>query len=248
MLHDIVIIGTLVVLEGLLSADNALVLAVLVQHLPKGQRQKALLYGIFGAFFFRFVGLLGAFWIIHFWYLRALGGGYLLYLSSKHFIWHASKGGDGERRTGPGFWRTVLTVELTDIAFAIDSILVGVGLSRKLWVVYLGGVLGIIAMRFAAGAFLRVLDRFPGVEHTAYALVGWISVKLLVESYPGFSEDILHNPSHIHLPVWLFWTVMGLIAVVGFSWAVYAEKKNKGLLNKETKEEVSAPCIREDEQ
>ena len=240
MLHDIVIIGTLVVLEGLLSADNALVLAVLVQHLPKGKRQKALLYGIFGAFFFRFVGLSVAFWIIHFWYLRAIGGGYLLYLSSKHFISQASKAGREEGRTGPGFWRTVLTVELTDIAFAIDSILVGVGLSQKLWVVYTGGVLGIIAMRFAAGAFLKVLDRFPGLEHTAYALVAWISVKLFIESYPGFSKDILHNPSHIHLPVWLFWTVMGAIAILGFSWAVRAERKKKANAVEKVDEEVTA--------
>lgn len=240
MLHDIAIIGTLVVLEGLLSADNALVLAVLVQHLPKGKRQKALLYGIFGAFFFRFVGLSLAFWIIHFWYLRAIGGAYLLYLSVKHFAWQASKAKEGKRRTGPGFWRTVLTLELTDIAFAIDSILVGVGLSQKLWVVYTGGVLGIVAMRFAAGAFLKVLDRFPGLEHTAYALVAWISVKLFIESYPGFSEDILHNLSHIHLPVWLFWTVMGLIAVLGFSWAVRAERKNKTLLAEKGDEEIAA--------
>ncbi len=239
MPHDFLIIGTLVVLEGLLSADNALVLAVLVQHLPKGRRQKALLYGIFGAFFFRFVGLVGAFWIIHFWYLRAIGGGYLLYLSSKHFIRQASKTERGKRRTGPGFWRTVLSVELTDVAFAMDSILVGVGLSQKLWVVYTGGVLGIIAMRFAAGAFLKVLDRFPGVEHTAYALVAWISVKLFIESYPGFSTDILHNPSHLHLPVWLFWIVMGAIAVVGFSWAVYVERKKEKVGGKESKEEVS---------
>jgi YkoY family integral membrane protein len=240
LLHDIAVIGTLVVLEGLLSADNALVLAVLVQHLPKGQRQKALLYGIVGAFFFRFVGLSLAFWIIHFWYLRALGGGYLLYLSVKHFAWHASKAKKGKERTGPGFWKTVLTVELTDIAFAMDSILVGVGLSRKLWVVYTGGVLGIIAMRFAAGAFLRVLDRFPGLEHTAYALVGWISVKLFIESYPGFSEDILHIPSHIHLPARLFWTIMGAIAVLGFSWAVRAEKKNKAPVTENADEEAAA--------
>lgn len=227
MAHDFLIIGTLVVLEGLLSADNALVLAILVKHLPKAQRQKALLYGIVGAFAFRFLGLLAAIWIVQFWYLRAIGGAYLLYLAAKHFIVHASPERRARIKAGPGFWRTVLTVELTDIAFAIDSILVAVGLSHKLWVIWIGGALGIIAMRFAAGGFLKVLERFPGLEHTAYVLIAWISTKLLIEAYPGFAESVLGYPSHIHLPVWFFWMVMGLIAALGFIWAVYAQKRDQ---------------------
>ncbi|MEH7120616.1 hypothetical protein V7128_24830, partial [Neobacillus vireti] len=51
------VIGTLIILEGLLSADNALVLAVMVKHLPKKQQRKALFYGIFGAYFFRVVAI-----------------------------------------------------------------------------------------------------------------------------------------------------------------------------------------------
>jgi YkoY family integral membrane protein len=238
--HNLLIIGTLVVLEGLLSADNALVMAVLVQHLPKGQRQKALFYGIAGSFALRFLGLLAALWIIKFWYLRAAGGGYLLYLSLKHFVGHITREKHGQKRAGPGFWKTVILVTLMDFAFAMDSILVGVGLSNKLWVVYTGGVLGIIAMRFAAGGFLKLLDRFPGLEHTAYVLIGWISIKLFIESYPGFSESFFGYPTHLHLPTWLFWTVMGLIAVVGFSWAVYAERKNNKVAEAESKEKVSA--------
>lgn len=227
MLHNLLIIGTLVVLEGLLSADNALVLAVLVRHLPKEQRQKALLYGVVGAFVLRFLGLLTAVWIIQFWSLRAVGGGYLLYLAIRHFVHQISPTTRTHPRSGPGFWRTVLTVELMDIAFAIDSILVAVGLSQKLWIIYTGGVLGIIAMRFAAGGFLKVLERFPGVEHTAYILITWISVKLFIEAYPGFAESVLHHPSHVHLPAWVFWMVMGLIAATGFIWAVLAKKKGE---------------------
>ena len=45
------LIGSLVLIEGLLSADNALVLAVLVKHLPEKQKKKALMYGMFGAYF-----------------------------------------------------------------------------------------------------------------------------------------------------------------------------------------------------
>ena len=58
-LSDLVTVGLLIALEGLLSADNAMVLAVLVLGLPKKDQRKALRYGIVGAFGFRVVALVG---------------------------------------------------------------------------------------------------------------------------------------------------------------------------------------------
>ena len=48
------LISSLIIIEGLLSADNALVLAVLVKHLPDKQRKRALMYGMLGAYFLDF--------------------------------------------------------------------------------------------------------------------------------------------------------------------------------------------------
>src|SRR3954466_9191549 len=78
------IMGTvlmLVFLEGLLSADNALVLAVMVRHLPKGQQKRALRYGIWGAFVFRLIAILLASYLLAFWHFKVVGGLYLLYLA-----------------------------------------------------------------------------------------------------------------------------------------------------------------------
>ena len=151
---DLVTIGLLVLLEGLLSADNALVLAVLVLGLPKDEQRKALRYGILGAFGFRFLATVFAAYMIGLAWVKLLGALYLLYLPIKHF-----SGGDAEARRTPkpakawlgltAFWATVVKVELTDIVFAIDSILVAVAMSSKLWVIVTGGLLGILAMRHA---------------------------------------------------------------------------------------------------
>jgi YkoY family integral membrane protein len=220
--HAISVIGTLIVLEGLLSADNALVLAVLVKHLPKNRQKKALLYGIAGAFVFRFIMLVTARWFIHLWYLCAAGALYLAYISLKHFLHQASPAKRGKPKSGPGFWRTVISVELTDVAFAVDSVVVAVALSRELWLIYTGGVLGIIAMRFAAGGFLTLLERYPGLEHMAYALVGWIAVKLGVQSY-----GMLVGDESIHLTQWVFWCGMGVIAIGGAILAILTGKPAK---------------------
>jgi YkoY family integral membrane protein len=141
---------TLVLLEGLLSADNALVLAVMVRHLPKHQQKRALRYGIWGAFIFRLIAVIFAFQLIQFWQLKVLGGLYLLYLAIKHFLTPEEQpeelpegpepsppipddatppqGRPRRSRFGSGFWATVINVELADIAFSIDSILAAVGM------------------------------------------------------------------------------------------------------------------------
>lgn len=204
----LVTIATLVVLEGLLSADNALVLAVMVRHLPKHQQKRALRYGIWGAFIFRLIAVIIAAQLIRFWELKLLGGLYLIYLMVKHFLVgesHDEEAGDGQRATrfGSGFWGTVINVELADVAFSIDSILAAVamvqGLPEKLQAnryiemgtIYIGGVLGIIMMRLVAGVFLTVLNRYQGLAAGAYFLVGWIGLKLL----GGGIEQALHgNP------------------------------------------------------
>jgi YkoY family integral membrane protein len=232
LVHALTVVATLIVLEGLLSADNALVLAVLVRHLPKPQQKKALLYGIIGAFGFRFVMLLAASWIIRFWYLSAAGAAYLAYLSITHFITH-SRGVDHEKPVkGRGFWSTVVVVELTDVAFAVDSVIAAVALSNELWLVYTGGMLGIIAMRFAAGGFLRVLEKWPGLEHMAYGLVGWIAVKLGFRSF-----EMATGHTDVELPSWIFWSGMGLIAIGGTLWAILRPNKEIARLQEPSDQE-----------
>lgn len=237
LLHAISVIGTLIVLEGLLSADNALVLAVLVKHLPKNQQKKALLYGIVGAFVFRFIMLVAAAWIIKIWYLCAAGALYLAHIAFKHFLHHATPAGRAKKKSGPSFWRTVISVELTDVAFAIDSVVVAVALSNELWLIYMGGMLGIIAMRFAAGGFLALLERYPGLEHMAYTLVGWIAVKLGVQAYGMFVGD-----DTIHLSKTVFWIGMGVIAIGGavLSWLT-AKKNNESENSSKDTVEIQAP-------
>ena len=187
----------LIVLEGLLSADNALVLAVLVRHLPKDQQRRALRYGIIGAFGFRLIAILLSAFLLKFWIFELVGGGYLIYLAARHFLSHSEGEGEGVHSKQRGFWATVVSVELADIAFSIDSILAAVALSRGLpvhlqdipdpvfgwelwiWVVFLGGVLGIVTMRFVAGYFILLLEKFPALASGAYLLVAWIGFKLI---------------------------------------------------------------------
>ncbi|WP_027416125.1 TerC family protein [Aneurinibacillus terranovensis] len=179
------VIGSLMILEGLLSADNALVLAVMVRHLPKKQQRKALFYGILGAYLFRFVAIGIGVYLVQIMWVKVLGGAYLLWMSLKHFL---GKDGDGDEEVKAkpkSFWRTVLTVELMDIAFSIDSVLAAFGVSNKVWVLFIGGVLGVLMMRGVAQVFLKLIERVPELETTAFVLIALIGVRMIAGAF-GF--------------------------------------------------------------
>lgn len=251
---DLGVILLLIVLEGVLSIDNALVLGLLAKRLPKHQRARALSYGLVGAFVFRIIAICTASFLLQWTVVKFIGGAYLVYIAVKHLFFEAQEeheqkvviddegprlvdeatgaeltaaeeeeeireriplgeallAGDvvnGEATT-PGspakapatgkarsFWGTVLVIELTDIAFAVDSILAAMALAgarqSKLWVVITGGMIGVILMRYAAALFIRLLERFPRFELSAYLLVIVIGLKLLADW--GFNSDWSFN-------------------------------------------------------
>jgi YkoY family integral membrane protein len=216
---DLVTVALLVALEGLLSADNAMVLAVLVLGLPRDEQQKALRYGILGAFAFRSLATLLAVYLISLSWVKLAGAGYLLYLSAQHFLRNA---GAEDRHTParalPGFgltafWATVVKVELTDIVFAIDSILVAVAMSSKVWVILTGGVLGIVTMRLVIGQLLAIVQRYPPLVDGAFVIIAWVGLKLVIE--------YLHTAGHIgfEIPKWLSLGLIVVIFLVAFAYA-----------------------------
>jgi YkoY family integral membrane protein len=216
---DFLTVALLVLLEGLLSADNAMVLAVLVLGLPRDQQRPALRYGIIGAFVFRTVATLLAVQMIQLGFVKLLGGAYLLWLPYQHFFLH----GDSVQRRAPrearpwlglsAFWATVVKVELTDIVFAVDSILVGVAMSSKTWVVLSGGILGIVAMRLVIGQLLTLVRRYPPIVDGAFVIIAWVGVKLLIE--------YLHTEGYIALEI-PKWLSLGLIVAIFGAAYVYA--------------------------
>jgi YkoY family integral membrane protein len=245
---DIATIIILVILEGVLSIDNALVLGLLAKRLPRNEQNRALTLGLVGAFVFRVIAVCTASFLLKWTIAKFLGGAYLVYIAVKHlFFEHSEKeqskveldefghpkltdvetGGpldqaseevelrerqplymDPETRKRLGlaaFWPTVLIIELTDIAFAVDSILAAIAFvgspgpghnpahfHPKLWLVVVGGMLGVILMRYAAKVFINLLEKFPRFEISAYLLVIVIGSKLLLDW--GLNSDwSFHN-------------------------------------------------------
>ena len=218
-LSDFITISALIALEGLLSADNALVMAIMVLGLPRQQHHKALRYGLIGGFAFRIAATMLAVYLIRVVMVKLAGGVYLLYLTYSHF-WGHKEGED--RRAAPkarpwlglsAFWATVVRVELVNLAFSIDSILVAVAMSPKMWVVMVGGLLGIVALRLVVGQLITLVERYPALVDGAFIIIAWIGVKLCA--------DYLHTAGYLGLeiPHWVSLSLIFVIFALSFAYA-----------------------------
>ena len=201
---SIAIICNLVIIESLLSVDNAAVLATMVMDLPKQQRNKALKYGIIGAYAFRGLAMLFASFLIKIWWLKPLGGLYLLYLvygfwkgkqtksktddivdKKSNWLYRTTIGSLGN------FWATVALVELMDISFSIDNVFAAVAFTSNIVLVCVGVFIGILAMRFVAQSFVKLMEKYNFLETAAFVVIGILGLKLVLSS---FSEAL---SSHI---------------------------------------------------
>lgn len=180
ILSAVPVILSLILIEGLLSVDNALAIAAMASGLPGNQRVKALRYGVIGAYAMRGLCLLFAAWIAGNPWIKAVGAGYLVYLMISQ-IW--GKGGEGGalRSVQRGFWLTVASIEFLDLSLSLDNVVAAVALDNRLWVICTGVFIGIVILRFLAGFGIVLIEKHPVLKTTAFLLVGFVGVLLLTE-------------------------------------------------------------------
>lgn len=196
---NLLIILNLFIIESLLSVDNAAVLAVMVKDLPSKQKNKALRYGLWGAYLLRGVCLFVASWLVKIVWLKIVGGAYLLYLVYGHFtaandsIEEKSEPSESKifkfaRKLGLSqLWATIILVEIMDLAFSIDNVFAAVALSNNFIVVMVGVAIGILAMRFVAGWFVKLIDKYPSLETSAFVVIALLGFKLIVGGIADYS-------------------------------------------------------------
>lgn len=191
-LNAILLMLGILLLEIILSFDNAAVLATMVKDLPKEQQAKALKYGILGAYIFRGLALILVESILSIWWFKPIGGAYLIYMAVKHFaaksvrdeieaevqetkksfIYRGTVGVIGI------FWSTVLAVEFMDIVFSIDNIFAVVAYSDNVVLICIGVFIGILAMRYVAKYFVVLMEKYPFLENSAFLVIGILGIKL----------------------------------------------------------------------
>lgn len=187
MLTTLIVVLNIVLLEIILSIDNAAVMATMVKELPKESQKKALTYGIVGAYLFRGLALLFASMLLSITWLKLVGGAYLFYIGVKSL--RASSDSDNIK-TSPSFWSTVLAIEVMDLIFSIDNILAAVSFTSNFYLILLGVFIGILGIRFATNQLIKIIVVNPIIEKIAYVVVAALGLKLVISYFlPSLNSE-----------------------------------------------------------
>lgn len=211
LLQAIPVIVSLIIIEGLLSVDNALAIAAMANHLPDRQKNLALRLGILGAYVFRGAAMAVVTWIAENPWLNIIGASYLIYLMCSHLTQPEDDEEGAARRKRPGLLMTIIQIEIMDLSLSLDNVVAAVALApknaitgeREMWVVYTGVFIGILALRFLAGYCITLLRKFPILAKTAFLLVGYVGFILLAELI-----------FHIHVHSWQKFAGVVVIAML----------------------------------
>lgn len=202
--ETLLVLITLIALEAVLSADNAIALAAIAQtlHSPR-QARRALDVGLGIAYVLRLLLIASAAWIVQFWQFELAGAVYLLWLSWRYFTTEKAEASD--RATSPrSFWQVIPLIAVTDLAFSLDSVTTAIAIAQELWLIVLGGTIGIVLLRFLAGLFVQWLEEFLHLEAAGYIAVALVGTRLLLRV---LAPELVPSEG----------VMVGLIAIV-FAW------------------------------
>jgi len=202
----------LIILELLLSADNAIALASLTKSLDSPVlRSKALNIGITISLLFRIFLILLSNILLKFIIIRIFAGLYLIYLFISNVFFRGESDIEDseniETNNNFKFLKIVALLSFTDFAFSIDSITTAVAISDQYILIILGAIIGVLALRFTSGIFLRLLEIFLRLETAGYIAILIVGIKLLINTL--IAETIL--------PDYYFYILIIVAFIWGFS-------------------------------
>ena len=204
----------LIILEILLSADNAIALASLTRFLKNSEdRTRALNIGITISLILRILLILLSAFLLKYLIIRIFAGVYLIYLFFSNVILKGNNYSDEEINRDYSnfnkinFIKVVALLSVTDLAFSIDSITTAVAISDQYILVVTGAIIGVIALRFTSEIFLRLIEYFTRLEMAGYIAILIIGSKLILNTI--FVESFL--------PDFYFYILILISFVWGFS-------------------------------
>ena len=207
------LLPVLVILELILSADNAVALAAIARASRNPEQERlALNIGIGLAMMLRVGLIVLAQWVLQRAWVQLLAAAYLFWLFVNHLRQSSQDTADQTTalaNSSPSrpLLRTVLLLGFTDLAFSIDSVAAAVAVSDQILLISTGAVIGIFALRFTSGLFIRWLDEFDRLERAGFLSVAFVALRLLIHVLVP----------QLNQPDWLTLMVVFVLFAWGFS-------------------------------
>jgi YjbE family integral membrane protein len=216
---------SVIIVNVILSGDNAVVIAMAVRSLPRAQRQKGILVGAGGAVLLRIVLTFFVASLLQIPYLKIAGGALILWLAVRLFLDAAPE--DDESREAGTLWQALKIIVIADITMSLDNML-GVGAASKgnLFLLIFGLGTSIPIMVVASSMLSMLMDKYPIIIYIGAAVLGKVGGEMIITD-PIVIEKLV--PSDILIYFVEALAAAGVI-VVGRLWArwTYAKQSEIG--------------------
>ncbi|ADE10768.1 TerC family protein [Sideroxydans lithotrophicus] len=196
----------IIVIDLLLSGDNAVVIALACRNLPPDQRKKGIAYGVAGAILLRVVLTFFAVSLLSLPYLKLVGALLLIWIGIK-LILPEEEHGEGNVKADTHLWGAVKTIIIADFVMSLDNVLgVAAAAHGNAMLLVFGLLVSIPLIAWSSQLVLKLIDRFPFIIYAGGALLGYVAGEMLVGE--ALFQPLLEAQHALH------WLVPGVCAVL----------------------------------
>lgn len=207
-------LGSILVLDLIMSGDNAILIALACKNLPRDKQKKAMFIGCFGAVFIRICLTLFATSMLSVAYLQFFGGIALLYLAVKLL---KDKGVENHDKVTKAVTLStaIKTILLADLIMSLDNILSLAGVAQTVdegrWPLIICGLLISIPLVLCGSQlFLLMIKKFPAIVYGGAGILAFTAAKMMVMD-KALGSYFIHFAGYIEILLVIFVVVIGYI-------------------------------------
>jgi len=204
----------IILINIVLSGDNAVVIAMASRNVPKKQQKKAIFWGTFGAIFLRLIFAVAIIYLLNIPFVTFIGGLLLVYIAIKLLI------GEEEgnlREGGSSLVSAVKTIIIADAVMSLDNVLAIAGaVEGNLAGIMIGVIVSIPIVVFGSQIILKAMERYPAISYAGAGILAWTAGEMIIGE-PKF-EPLLTRDLNLLVPMTI------TVLVIGFGYIISRKK------------------------
>jgi YjbE family integral membrane protein len=194
-----------------LSGDNAVVIALAARNLPLQHQKRAILWGSGGAIVLRVLLTIVAVQLLKLPFLQFLGGLLLIWIAVQLLV--ESDEQEGAHQAHASLYGAVKTILIADVVMSLDNTLAIAGVAKGNWTLLIVGLaLSIPLIVVGSTVIMKIMDRFPVVVYIGAGLIAWTSGEM-IDSDPAIQPYL---PGFLHGTIYL--PLLLTVGVIGYGW------------------------------
>ncbi|MBP2634878.1 MAG: integral rane protein, YjbE family [Firmicutes bacterium] len=207
----LVALASIMMVNIVLSGDNAVVIAMASRCLPQKQQKMAILWGSAGAIGLRVILTLVAVVLLQIPYVQFIGGILLVWIAAKLLM---EDKGEEDIEAGTSFVAAVKTIIIADLVMSLDNTLAIAAVAKGDYLLLgLGLALSIPLIIFGSQIIIKLMDKFPIIVYVGAGLIAWTAGEMMMDDHK------IGSAIHAVIPEWLLPLAVTLgVLALGYWW------------------------------